>query len=242
MTKHISKLVASTVMALALSSLATVVNANLITNGFTFSVATDGVNTNYGNHFHSNTGGSFGNPAGKAEVGRFTGEEVRGLSEYDLSSQAAALSAFVTFDVYKVGGLFNGDNDTPFTGNIFVDAYEGNNSEDISDYQAGSIGTVGSFFLSSGSVMAGDIFSFDILSIYNMIILNGGNSLGIRLVEDRTNADYNSGKAWTFQDFRLTTDNQCVGGGCISSVPEPASLVLIGLGLVGIAVIRRKFK
>jgi hypothetical protein len=61
--------------------------AATITNGFTFSVA-DGFTglSGQGTHFHSSTGGDFGNPAGKAEVGGFFGsEEVRGLSEYNLS-------------------------------------------------------------------------------------------------------------------------------------------------------------
>jgi hypothetical protein len=74
-----------------------------------------------GTHYHSNTGGSFGNPAGKAEVGRFLSEAVRGLSEYNLTGLGTVLDAFVSFKVFKAGGLFNGTNDFPFNGPIQID-------------------------------------------------------------------------------------------------------------------------
>ena len=58
------------------------VKAATITEGFTFSVADKYIGpAGVGTHFHSSTGGEFGNPAGKAEVGSFFEEEVRGLSE-----------------------------------------------------------------------------------------------------------------------------------------------------------------
>ncbi len=139
--------------------------ASSITTGFTYAVASSSGDTSTGSHYHSNTGGSFGNPAGKAEVGRYYSEEVRGLSEYNLTGLLSSSSAFVTFDVYKEGGLFTGSNDSPFTGNITVEAYQGNNLEDITDYQAASIGTVGSFAINPTTNNVGDIFSFDITSI-----------------------------------------------------------------------------
>lgn len=206
-------------------------SASLITNGFTFSVASDGSNQSVGNHYHSNTGGAFGNPAGKAEVGRFFSEEVRGLSEYDLTGQSSAISAFVTFNVFNAGGLFNGANDTPFTGTILVDAYAGNNLENISDYQSASIGSVGSF--ATTGLLIGNILSFDITSIFNAAILASDTSLGIRLQAVPLNPN---SEAWTFDNFRLTTDNQS------TAVPEPETLVLISIGFAGLALnlIRRR--
>jgi hypothetical protein len=207
--------------------LASTSHATLITNGFTFSVASS-ANTSIGTHYHSNTGGAFGNPAGKAEVGRFSVEEVRGLSEYDISGLGSQASAFVTFNVFKEGGLFTGVNDFPFDGTITVEAYQGNNQEDISDYQATSVGTVGSF--STTGLGVGDILSFDILSILNDAIDNNWVSLGMRLRADPLNTD---GGAWTFDNFRLTTTDD-------STVPAPPALALLGLGLAGIGFQRRR--
>lgn len=95
-----------TISFLALAGLSGSASAALITNGFTFAVASAGSNTFAGTHFHNNTGGAFGNPAGKAEVGRFISEEVRGLSEYNLTGLGTSGTAFVTFNVFKLGGLF----------------------------------------------------------------------------------------------------------------------------------------
>ena len=222
MNKHVKQVVWTAGWMVAMVS----AQADTITQGFTYAVASGGGATATGTHFHSNTGGAFGNPAGKAEVGRYSSEEVRGLSEYNLTGLTAATSAFVTFDVYKAGGLFAGTNDFPFTGSIAVDAYVGNNLEDISDYQAPSSGAIGSF--STTGLFVGGVLSFDITSIYNTAIANGNNSLGIRLRA----SPLNDRGAWTFDTFRLTTDNQ----GTINNVPEPQSvaLLLAGLGVMGV--------
>ncbi|NET28621.1 hypothetical protein [Okeania sp. SIO1I7] len=203
----------------------TTVQAATITNGFTFSVANDGVDQTLGHHFHSSTGGEFGNPAGKAEVGGFLSEEVRGLSEYDLTGLGTVTSAFVTFNVFNDAGLFLGYNDFPFTGDINIVAYEGNNSEDLSDYQALSIQTIDTF--NTGSLSVGDTLSFDITSTFNNAVTNGLSSLGIRL-ESETDPQ---GGAWTFDTFRLTTDNQSSN----ISVPEPSAVLgLLAFGFGGL--------
>jgi hypothetical protein len=150
--------------------------AATITPGFTFAVASAGGSTASGTHYHSNTGGSFGNPAGKAEVGGLGGEGVRGLSEYNLTALTLAPSAFVTFDVFRLGGLFG---QSAYQGNITVTAYQGNNLENISDYQATSVGTVGTF--STVGLTTGDVLSFDITSIFNAAVTANWSSLGIRL-------------------------------------------------------------
>ena len=145
----------------------------------------------------------------------------------------------MTFNVFNQGGLFSGDNDQPFSGRIFVDAYDGNNLEDISDYQVASVGAVGSFVVTGNPApnpAVGSIFSFDVTALLNAAILGGDTSFGIRLVEDRANADYANNLAWTFDNFRLTTDDQTTQ----PTVPVPGTLALLGLGLAGFAISRRK--
>lgn len=201
-------------------------SAVTITNGFTFTVADgcDGV----GNHFHSSTGGDFGNPAGRAEVGDYSCEETRGLSEYDLTGLGAAASAFVTFDVDMLAGLFPGVNDFAYVGDIDIFAYQGNNAEDISDFNAASTGMVGTF--STTGLAVGNTLSFDITAIYNAAIAAMDSSLGIML----RIADAGNGGAITFLDFRLTTDDQT------SAVPIPAAAFMFPLGIAALRMARRK--
>ena len=203
--------------------------AQVITDGFTYAVADGG-------HYHSNTGGAFGNPAGKAEVGRYSSEVVYGLSEYSLAGLTNSPNAFVTFDVFKAGGLFSGVNDSPFTGTISIFAYQGNNAENLEDFSAPSVGTVGSFFVSPGTADVGDIFSFDITPIFNDAITNGWSSLGIRLQQD---PQLPASQAWTFDSFRLTSENLTTNPG---AVPEPATwaLMIAGFGFIGGAMRRQR--
>lgn len=208
-------------------------SAQTITNGFTFSVASGGNAPATGTHFHSSTGGVYGNPSGKAEVGKYSSETVRGLSEYNLTGLTASPSAFVTFDVFQKGGLFSGVNDTPFSGPITIYGYQGNNAEDISDYEAAAFATIGTFNVDPGTNNVGDVFSFDITNAFNTAISNNWNSLGIRLQAD----SLTDSQAWTFQDFRLTSNNQTTG-----AVPEPATwmMMIMGFGAMGLAMRRQR--
>ncbi|MEB3342947.1 PEP-CTERM sorting domain-containing protein [Okeania sp.] len=151
-----------------------------------------------------------------------------------MAGLSTSSSAFVTFDVFNDGGLFSGANDFSFLGDINIVAYQGNNFENIYDYQATSIGTVGTF--NTAGLSVGDTLSFDITSIFNDAISNGWSSLGIRL-ESATNPQ---GAAWTFDNFHLTNDNQSTN--LSETVPEPTSVLgLLAVGAVGVgSMLKRK--
>lgn len=223
-------LTASTTTAIALTALTSAAQAFTLTEGFTFSVANAG-NNSPGNHFHSSTGGDFGNPAGKAEVGSFFNEEVRGLSEYNLSGLSSATSAFITFDIFAAKGLFQGENDFPFTGNIDIVAYAGNNLENISDFESPTIGNVATF--STTGLAVGNTLSFDITALFNGAISSGSTSLGLRL--QTAPGTTTNGGAWTFDNFRLTTDNQTS-----QPVPEPLTIAGAVVAATSLGVMRRK--
>jgi len=187
-----------------------------ITNGFTFSVA-DGCGAKVGDHFHSSTGGDFGNPAGKGEVGSYDCEEVRGLSEYNLAGLTSSGPAFVTFEVFNKSGLFG----IPEKGDLTIDIYSylANNAEDISDFEAPPTGFIGSFNTSGLSI--DDTLSFDVDALLDAAIIGGNSSFGIRLQPRDFLSDM---PTWTFDDFRLTTDDQSSG------VAVPGPLPLLGVG------------
>ncbi|MGM3308006.1 hypothetical protein ACSQ6I_18860 [Anabaena sp. WFMT] len=201
------------------------VKAAIITPGLAFSVSSGPDPNGFGIYFSSSTSNPFGNPAGKNEVGNFFNEDIRGLSEYNLTGLTSAASALINFDVFQKGGLFPAINGFPFTGNIQLVSYIGNNAENLYDYQAPSIGTVGTF--STASLAVGDTLSFDVTSIFNSAISNGFSSLGIRLqVDSGTDPE---GGAWTFDNFRLTTVPVKVP----ESSPTSALLVFVfGTGVI----------
>jgi hypothetical protein len=192
-----------------------------ITEGFTFTVASSS-NPSIGTHFHSSTGGDFGNPAGKAEVGSYGSvEQVRGLSEYNIAGLTASGPAFVTFNVFNKNGLFG----QPQKGNLSIDiySYPGNNTENISDFQAPATGFIGSFNTSGLSI--GDTLSFDINSLFDIAIGNGDSSFGVRLQPE----SFTTGMpTWTFDNFRLTTDNQSTKQPVPSPLPFYGAAVAFG--------------
>jgi hypothetical protein len=196
-------------------------------SGLTFSVGSDCSPSTGGDHFHSNSDGIWDNPSGKAEVGNFVGtcaEKVRGLSEFDLAGLSTTTEASVAFDVSQLEGLFP-ENSDPYIGWIRIVAYDGNNLEDLSDFQAPPTGSVGRF--STGGLSVGDTLTFDITEIFNDAIVAGDSSLGIRLSMGRSFG----GDAVTFDNFQLVT-----------SAPLPAGLpfLLTALGCLGIVARRRK--
>jgi len=199
-----------------------------VTPGLTFTVASQSGLPATGTHYHSNLAGVFGNPPGLAEVGSLqdqalSSESIRGLSEFDLTGLGAG-TATLSFRVYTPAGLFPGQNDFGFVGNIGVLAYAANNAEDIGDYSTATLASIGTF--STAGLLAGSPVSFDATSIYNTQLGLGASSLGFRL--QTTPATVTGGGAFTFDSFTLT----------VTPVPEPGALGM--LAAVAAWLLRRR--
>jgi hypothetical protein len=210
-------------LLLSLLSVCSQINAAIITDGLTFSVASDmGLDLTVGNHFHSHASGNYGTHVDVAEVGTFLLEEVRGMSEFDLSGMSEASSAYIEFQAYGYG-LYE-ENNRPFDGIVSIDTYEGNNQEDISDYQRALVDHVASFS-TVGLVPGMTTIRSYVTRIFNDALINGWSSLGIRLSSVDGMNDY--GGAWVFNDFKLVSNDAS------TAVPEPSTILLISMGLIG---------
>jgi hypothetical protein len=149
-----------------------------------------------GTHFHSDDGLAFGNPPDEAEVGDFAdNEEVRGMGEFDLTGQSSASVVTLTFRVGLLGGLFG---QSPSTFDVEVVTYDGNDVEDIGDFEAPATSTVGMF--STAGLMVGDVLTFDVTAAFNAAVGGGIPALGVRI---QATTDPGTG-AVTFEDFELS--------------------------------------
>ncbi len=223
----LASLVATVALACALTPSRYAAAAS-VTPGYTFSVASQSGLPLTGTHFHSNHAGALGNPADKAEVGSLQDqamsmEECRGLSEFNLAGLGLASSATLDFKVFHPGGLFPGQNDFGFIGNIGVLVYTGNNAEDVPDYQAVA-SPAGTF--STAGLAIGSPISFNVTSLYNAQISGGSPSMGVRL--QITPATVTGGGAFTFDTFTLT----------VTPIPEPTALSMAAIS--GVALLRRR--
>ncbi len=206
-------------------------------SGLTFSAASPGGLQDFASHFHSESE--------TAEVGNLEDvsglEEVRGLSEFDLSGLSETTSAVLSFDVGADSGLFP-ENGFAYLGPIDILAYGANNALDLADYSVAPTGTVGSF--STAGLSVGDALSFDVTALLNAAIGAGDPALGIRLQI----AGAGNGGAYTFNAFELTTTDATdptdptgpTDPTAPSPVPLPAGAVLLLGALAGLGGLRRR--
>lgn len=209
--------------------------ATMVRSGLTFTIAN-------GSHFHpveayaaptNNDPGIFfpdvyPNGVGwtrAAGVGGYSSfEQEWGFSEFNLAGLRQG-PAWLSFEA-RPRGVYG---QMPFDGTIFIDSYQGDNAERLSDFDEPSAGTIGSF--STVGLDPGSTLNFNVSPIFNMAIANGWDSLGIRLsTPTKPSLNIGSGRAWSFNNFQLATH-----------VPEPGTLPLIGLGLLaGLGLGHRK--
>ncbi len=209
-------------------------------SGLTFAAASPGGNQSLASHFHSESG--------LAEVGNLEDipgfEEIRALSEVDLSGLAAASSATLRFDLFDDAGLFD-ENDFAYLGPIDILACGADNAAELAYFGAVATGTGGSF--STAGLSVGETLSFDVTALYNAAIGAGDSALGIRLQIAGTD----NGGAYTFDAFDLGTGDATgstdpggptdpTGPTSPSPVPLPASAALLLGALRGLGGLRRK--
>lgn len=131
-------------------------------------------------HWHSDDGDTYGTGTDWMEVGECCDdgnfEEVRGMVEFDLSGAFTADSARVEVQVAKLGGLWDQIGPGDFT--IEVYTYQGNNAEDISDYNIAA--TLLTSFGTSGLSVA-QILQFDVTAAFNAAVGAADTSFGVRL-------------------------------------------------------------
>ncbi len=158
----------------------------------------------------------------RAVVSDYYGEDHRGIAEFDITALTPFSTASLTFNLFTEAGA-------PLQ--IDLSAYHGDGLISLfSDFSVVPFSLVSQF--SNGPYDPGDPLTFDITAALNAAVLNGDTHLGIRL--QRTN--YTGGSAYAdFRNFRIETTE-------ISSVPEPSSLAIFGIGafVAGAGALRRR--
>lgn len=180
----------------------TLLGADYLVGGNEFSVADDCFDPS-GDHFHSDDGGSFGNGPDFVEVGNYSCEVVSGMVEFSLAGLLPRFTAEVNCSVYLEGGLFSGVNDFLTVFDIDVVSYNGNNAEDLSDFEIAPTYSLGSF--STDGMVVGDEVSFDVTDAYNAA-LAATSALGVRMEP----ASDPAGGAITFEQCNLLVTGKVV--------------------------------
>lgn len=189
--------------------------AEVVVEGNEFTVA-DGFwgGAHSGTHWHSNNAATAPAVPGEwMEVGGFFGdEECRGFAEFnigqfDADSLICAEVSITILDLFALGlspeadGIDGLYGQGPSVETLTVEIYEGNNSEDLTDYTATAIATVGSIDVTAQA--ADDVLTFTVTNALQTLLTSGASALGVRV---RQTTGDNDSKAITFGESALTVD------------------------------------
>lgn len=207
MKKFFSSVLYVGIFSLSLGALSSNVQAVVVTNGLTETIA-DGHGGPFfeGTHFELSDDPTVGSFLG--------GEELRGISEFNITAFSKVRSTVLTFNVPEPVPIFGQPGLASDAFSIDIVTYRGNNSADLSDWEAPTSGFVATF--NTVDINVGDILSFDVTGLLNTAIMDGDSSFGIRLQQSTRDA---SNLPFEFNNFQLNT------------VPVPGTLLLIGLAL-----------